>query len=301
MTRAESPVQCEKGKWQRAKTGECKQHVSRWRQSEQMARALSFAICFTFAIFQSRLFHFALPFASPAGSSPACAADMNDKKSRHSLRLRLEVRRRPLRPDDGRHGLEEAFPRKAASSCPNRCSTSATIAQPSHLNRRPRWSLAEDEEDRRRTISAPRSASGAASSGRPGEGGDLRPGDQVRRFLRPAEPKVHLPGQDPDQFGRPRSRTSTSSRCSTPCTGRRPAAAGRRPGGRGELEEEPEPRRSAISSTAADGVPEGWDQGRRPAARAAGRSWSAGWPKRATPATRSSASRSIRTSPRTRA
>ena len=42
-------------------------------------------------------------------------------------------------------------------------------------------------------------------------------------FSAQPSPKVHLRGQGQDQFGRAKSRTSTSSRCSTPSTGGSPA------------------------------------------------------------------------------
>ena len=133
------------------------------------------------------------------------------------------------------------------------------------------------------------------------ESGNLRPGDQVRRFLRASRAQGDLRGQGPNQVGQ---RDSAPLR---QADARRPLRAGSPAGrpapdrvGRRELEEEPEPRGRRFRA-----------RQRRRARRAGTRSpgssasrwagWCDGRPRTAIPTTRSSASRSTRTSPRTKA
>ena len=70
------------------------------------------------------------------------------QEGRHPVRLRIEVRRRRVRPDRGRHALEEAPAGREGSSSPSRCRTSATGAADEDAPRA-RHADRDDEGDRR--------------------------------------------------------------------------------------------------------------------------------------------------------
>ena len=98
-----------------------------------------------------------------------------------------------------------------------------------------------------------------------------------------------------------KSRTCTSSRCSMRCTAGSPAGR-RRPIRLAEENWKKNPNLVAGDfEHGSGGVPKGWDNGRRAAARAAGRAGPLDRRGGQSAATGSSASRSISTSPRTRA
>ena len=196
--------------------------------------------------------------------------------------------------DGRRHDLEEARARKAASSFPRRCSTSATICKSQQAAvRRPtcRWrrSRRSCDDDFGGQIGIWGSVERAAGRRRR----NLRPGDQVRRFLGASRAEGDLRESRPAPTRSARSRTCTSRRCSTPSTAASRASRRRarpvRPRRTG--------RRTRTWSSAAI------SRGRRRRAQGLGSAsagssasrwatWSTGCPRRATPRTRSSASRS---------
>ena len=171
----------------KVKNANCKMQSAKCRMTNDAAFRGS-AICHAFCIFHFAFFilHSASLFCLAA--SPSLAAD--DAKGRHSLRFRLEVRRRPLRPDGRRHDLEEALAR-------GRVHRARVDARRARLLREPQAEAVardgprQDEEDRPRTISARRSASGEASSGRRATEGEIY--DLVIKcvdFSAKPEPKV---------------------------------------------------------------------------------------------------------------
>ena len=181
--------------------------------------------------------------------------------------------------DDGHYGrmlgdmvLEEAFARRAASSCPSRCWTSATTATSTATSRRRTRDLAEMKKIVQDGFGGQIGIWGSVERVPGGPGRGLRPGDQVRRLLRPAEPKV---------IYEVKTRTNSASeiphvyvkRCSTPWRAgeprREPAAASDR-GCRGELEEDPESRQGRFRARRRRRAQRLGPRG-RPGARAAGR------------------------------